>query len=352
MRVLQRALQRWRLQAGKRQKLVRSEDYPVHSKSQELVSIVVLNYNNKDVVRQCVGRVLELRWTALEVIVIDNASTDGAPEMLEREFGSKIRLIRRKQNSPTAGRNEGFWLASGRFILSLDNDIILVDRDVIERAVAVFEKNASAAALAFKIASAEDVSEPLSVHWWHPVPMVAGKNRFFWTDFFPEGAVFFRKEELQKAGGYDEVLFQYFEQVDLSYKFLRQGSKIMYCPSLRCFEIRFEGNIRRKKARVNYLSIRNRLWIAWKYYPIMKAIPYVGGRMIAGFIRCFRDRSMTSYMRAIKDGLFAPQAIRAQRDVLGRSVWRQIEELHHGLYCDQDAGTKNSAFVAGESATV
>ncbi len=307
----------------------------MHPDRDELVSVVVLNYNNKDVLRKCVSRVLEIDWRALEVIVVDNASSDGAPEMIEAEFGDRVHLIRRTQNSPTAGRNQGFASARGRYILSLDNDIMIVDRNVVEQALSIFQQFPSAAALAFKIGGVENPDEPLSIHWWHPVPVEEGKNRYFWTDFFPEGAVFFQREALRKTGGYDEVLFQYFEQVDLAFKFIRDGYSMMYCPALKCFEFAFQGNVKRKRARVNYLSLRNRIWMAWKHYTVRRAIPYVVGRLVAGLFRCFRDRSWDSYLRAVKDGIFAPQSIRSQRYTLDPAVWQEIQRIHQGLYCDE-----------------
>ena len=78
-----------------------------------LVSVVVLNYNKKELLEQCLASVLRLECGDLEVIVVDNSSTDGSGEMVEERFGSQVQLIRRKVNSPTAGRNQGFRAARG-----------------------------------------------------------------------------------------------------------------------------------------------------------------------------------------------------------------------------------------------
>ena len=52
-----------------------------------LVSVVVLNYNNKELLEQSLASVLDQSWPKLEVIVVDNCSTDGSPEMVEQRFG-------------------------------------------------------------------------------------------------------------------------------------------------------------------------------------------------------------------------------------------------------------------------
>ncbi len=300
----------------------------------ESVSVVILNYNNMDLLRQCVDRVLEIDWRELEVIVVDNASSDGAPEMIETEFKNRVQLIRRTQNSPTGGRNQGFAAARGQYILSLDNDIIVSDENVVSEALSIFEQFPTVAVLAFKIGTPETPAQPLSAHWWHPVPLEEGKDRFFWTDFFPEGAVFFRADALSTVGGYDEVLFQYCEQQDLAFRFISDGFDMLYCPTLTCGELPFQGNVNRKRARVNYLSLRNKIWMAWKHYPIRRAIPHVTSRIAVSAFRCLYQRWLFSYIRAVKDGLFAPASIRCQRHVLEETVWQKIDRIHTGQYCD------------------
>ena len=302
------------------------------SKRNESVSVVILNYNNKDFLRQSVARVLDIDWSELEVIVVDNASSDGAPEMVEAEFGNRVKLIRRTQNSPTAGRNEGFAAARGRYILSLDNDIIVTDANVVAQALSIFDRFPSAAVLAFKIGTVENPIEPLPTHWWHPVPLEEGKNRAFWTDFFPEGAVFFRTEALRQAGGYDEVLFQYCEQIDLAFKFTSRGYDILYCPTLMCGELPSQESLSRRRDRVNYLSLRNKIWMAWKHYPLGRAIPHVTGRLIVSAFRSLRYGWFKSYLRAVRDGLAAPRSIRSQRRVLEDAVWQKIRHIHTGQY--------------------
>ncbi len=315
----------------------------------ELVSVVILNYNNKDILRKSVARVLEIDWPELEVIIVDNASSDGAPEMVEAEFGNRVHLIRRTQNSPTGGRNQGFAAARGRYILSLDNDIIVTDTNVIAKALSIFDRFPTAAVLAFKIGTVENPVEPLPSHWWHPVRLEEGKDRLFWTDFFPEGAAFFRAEAIRKVGGYDEVLFQYCEDQDLAFRFTRDGYDLLYCPTLTCGELPFQGNVSRKSARINYLTLRNKIWIAWKHYPLRRAVPYLAGRIMVSAFRCMRHGWLMPYIRAVRDGLFAPASVRSQRRVLGKAVWEKIQRIHRKQYCDVDPRSTGSAIAPTHS---
>lgn len=299
-----------------------------------LVSVVILNYNNKDFLRKCIASALELDWPELEVIVVDNASSDGSADMAEAEFGEKVRLIRREKNSPTAGRNEGFNAARGAYILSLDNDIVLPDKGVVRKAVSIFERLPKVALLALKIGASENPDELLPEHWWYPVPIEAGRDRFFFTDFFSEGAAFFRTEALRTTGGYDEEFFQYFEGDDLALRLIRDGYDLLFSPSLACGELRIRGFLHQKRTRIHYLGLRNKIWVVWKHYPAWKGTWYLLGRVGVAAVRSCRYGWIDLFLKALKEGVFAPPAIRSQRRPLSENTWRRIEEIHRGHFAE------------------
>jgi len=299
-----------------------------------LVSVVIINYNSKDFLHACITSALELDWPDLEVIVVDNASSDGSPDMVEAEFAGRVRLIRREQKSPTAGRNHGFSAARGAYILSLDNDIVLSDRTVVRKAVALLERLPKAALLAFKIGTIEDPTEPLPEHWWHPLPLEQGKNRCFFTDFFSEGAVFFRTEPLRAVGGYDEEFFQYFEGNDLALKLIRDGFDLVFSGDLACGELRVRGFLHQQRTRVHYLGLRNKIWVVWKHYPIFKGGWYLLGRIGIAAYRSWQYHWMDLFLKAVKEGVFAPSEIRSQRRLLSRDAWRRIDEIHRGRFAE------------------
>lgn len=306
-----------------------------------MVSVVILSYNNKEFLRKSITSALELDWPKLEVIVVDNASSDGTPEIVEEEFGKRVLLIRRSQNSPTAARNEGFNAARGDFILSIDNDIVLINKTVVRKAVSLFHQLPKVGVLAFKIGTTEDPDRPLREHWWHPVRFEDGENRFFYTDFFSEGAVFFRKRSLDAAGGYDESFFQYYEGNDLAHKMMRKGYDILYCPCLSCGELRVRGFLHQERRAANYLSIRNSIWIVWKYQPICwRAFFYVIGRIVGTGIDSMRFGWSDLFFKGARDGILAPKAVRIQRHPLSKADRRRIREIHRGIFCDKLVGSE------------
>jgi GT2 family glycosyltransferase len=297
-----------------------------------LVSVVIINYNKKDVLRQCIVSALGLDWPNTELLVVDNASTDGSVEMVRAEFASAVRLITRTVNCPTAARNEGFLCAGGEFILSIDNDILLQDKSVVRKGLALFQHFPNVGILAFKIGTTERPDEPLPEHWWYHVPLEAGKNRFFYTDLYSEGAVLIRSQALEVTGGYDEDFFQYWEDVDLALRMIREGFDVLFCPNLTCSELEVRGFLHKTRTRINFLALRNRIWTVWKHYPVGRGVRFAVPRIAAGCVRSIRFGWFGYFVRAVWEGVFAPRVIRHQRHPLSNGVWGKIDRVHRGEF--------------------
>ena len=87
------------------------------------VSVIIVNWNTCDLLRQCLQSVYaETPFIGCEVIVVDNGSTDGSIEMVQREFGQVNLLTNRDNRGFAAANNQGMAIAKGRHILLLNSD--------------------------------------------------------------------------------------------------------------------------------------------------------------------------------------------------------------------------------------
>ena len=90
------------------------------------VSIIIVNWNTKDLLRACLASVFgQTQGIGYEVIVVDNDSSDGSAEMIRAEF-PLVRLIVNEENRGfAAANNQGIAIASGRYVLLLNSDTVV-----------------------------------------------------------------------------------------------------------------------------------------------------------------------------------------------------------------------------------
>jgi glycosyltransferase involved in cell wall biosynthesis len=103
-----------------------------------LVSIIVPTYNRAALLRETITSVLAQTYPAIELIVVDDGSTDATPELLA-SYGDRIRVIRKQNGGGTAARNTGLAAARGAYVSFLDHDDLLLP-EKIARQVALLER--------------------------------------------------------------------------------------------------------------------------------------------------------------------------------------------------------------------
>src|SRR6516165_7897845 len=95
------------------------------------VSVIIVNWNTCDLLRQCLLSVFTPTPSIdFEVIVVDNGSTDGSVEMVRREFGQVKILANEENRGFAAANNQAIAIANGRYILLLNSDTIILDRAI------------------------------------------------------------------------------------------------------------------------------------------------------------------------------------------------------------------------------
>ena len=90
-----------------------------------LVSVVIPAYNGRELIARTIESILAQTWPAVEVIVVDDGSTDGTSEVVAR-FGDRIRFFQQKNSGCAAARNLGLLHAKGEFVAVLDQDDLWV----------------------------------------------------------------------------------------------------------------------------------------------------------------------------------------------------------------------------------
>ena len=221
------------------------------------MTVSIVNWNTRDELRDCLGSVVAQDGLAgLEVIVVDNASTDGSIDMLREDFAGRVALIANSTNRGFgAAHNQAIELSSGRYVLILNPDSRILHGDVLKRMVAYMDANPDTGVLGPRILN-PDGSLQFSARRFPPMfagifrHTILGKlfpnNRFVRgylmtdnphdrtmdVDWLSGSALMVRRETLDQIGVFDERFFMYCEDVDLCKRAKGANWRVVYYPEV------------------------------------------------------------------------------------------------------------------------
>ncbi len=250
---------------------------------QPAISVIVLNYNGKHLIGECLEALFLQSFRDFEIIVVDNGSSDGSTGFLEDTFGDRIRLIKNSQNLGFAeGNNIGFTHASGEFVALLNNDAVADSEWLSQLHSATMSSPESCGMWASKILFYENRLMIDTIgHLMYPdgLNRGQGKNEIDHGQydmqrevFFPSGcAALYRKTMLDVIGGFDPDFFAYGDDTDIGLKARLAGWTCVLVPNAVVYHhsSATAGKYSPMKA---YLVERNRLWILIKYFPFTQIL--------------------------------------------------------------------------------
>ncbi|MBU1087432.1 MAG: glycosyltransferase [Candidatus Omnitrophica bacterium] len=246
-----------------------------------MVSVIILNWNSKETIIDCIQSVIDQTYKNIEIIIIDNNSRDGSWPLIESTFKKKCKLIKNDKNVGFAcGQNIGIDNSSGDYILSLNSDAVL-DQDYIKEIVNVLEDDQTLGWATGKLLRMlngkqtkiiDSTGHFLTSNWYvHN----RGAEEIDNGQFNVLEAVFgacaaaaiYKKEALDAVKFqneyFDEDFFSYFEDADLDWRLQLCGWKCVYVPNAVAYHARGMTNAKKNPAiQVHYL--KNRYLMALK----------------------------------------------------------------------------------------
>jgi GT2 family glycosyltransferase len=255
-----------------------------------LVSVVIVNYNGKKFLSECIESLYAQSYPDFEILVVDNASVDGSIEFLTSGFPA-VRIIRNPANLGFAGgMNAGILDARGPFILALNNDTRM-DRDCIKRLVDVMVHDHSIGMCAAKLLfydqriNSTGICISRSGAAWDRGMFEADTGQFDTSEevFGPSAAAaLYRREMFDDIGLFDKDFFLYMEDVDIAFRGQLAGWKCIYIPEAVVYH--YHGGTAGFQSDLTvYYGNRNILWIPFKNYPLsllLSSLPWIIGRTI------------------------------------------------------------------------
>jgi GT2 family glycosyltransferase len=217
------------------------------------VSIVLVNWNTRDILCNCLRSVYEqTEHATFEVIVVDNASSDGSHEMVRRQW-PQVRLICNNENRGfAAANNQGIELADGRYVLLLNSDTIVLD-GAIQKTFVFAEQHPEAAVVSCRVLNGDGTLQHscfkfpslfnllLSVLYLNklfPRSKLFGREEMTWwdkndvrqVDVVAGCYMLVRREAIEQVGRLDTDYFMYGEETDWCWRFRRAGWNNLFFP--------------------------------------------------------------------------------------------------------------------------
>jgi GT2 family glycosyltransferase len=255
-----------------------------------MISIVVLNYNGQRYLDACLASLAEQTYQDFELIVVDNASTDGSVEHLRDHF-PQVRLVKNEANLGFAGgTNSGIRAAKGEFILTFNNDA-QADRHFLEHIIEpMVDANVGscAAKMLFpdgRINSAGICFSRSGAAWDRGMFEQDLGQYDLQEEVFGAcaGAALYRKSMLEEIGLFDEDFFLYMEDVDLAFRARLAGWKCIYVPRAKVYHLH-GGTAGFGSDLAVYYGNRNVIWYAVKNFPawlLISSLPFILARNLA-----------------------------------------------------------------------
>jgi GT2 family glycosyltransferase len=224
------------------------------------VSIVIVNWNTRDLLRGCLRSIFEQTPKgSFEILVVDNASREGSAEMVRVEF-SAVKLIANVQNRGfAAANNQAIRAASGRYILLLNPDTIILDA-AISRCVDYADVHGDVGVVGCQVLEDECRIQRTGFSFpnpWNIFLTLSGLSRVFarsqvfgrpelgwWQrdseqdlDVISGMFMLVRREAIEQVGLMDESYFVYSEEADWCYRFSRAGWRRVFTPCARIIHL-------------------------------------------------------------------------------------------------------------------
>ncbi len=216
------------------------------------LTVVVASYNARDVLRACLASLRTAGPSlAIEVVVVDNNSRDGSPEMVAAEF-SEVTLLRNEHNEGFGrANNRALKIARGRYVLCLNSDTVIPEGS-LEPMIEFLDENPDVGIVGCRLERPDGELDPACKRSF-PTP-VSALARFLHLDrIFPNSRVLgsyrrtfedpagryevdsvvgafmlVRREVIQEVGGFDEDFFMFGEDLDWCWRVKRHRYKVFY----------------------------------------------------------------------------------------------------------------------------
>lgn len=242
------------------------------------VTIVLVNYNTKDLTRNCLKSVYEkTKDVEFEIFIVDNNSQDDSIDMIEQEF-PQVKLIKNSDNKGFgAANNIAIKKSHAKYIFCLNTDTLLIN-NAVKILYDYMEENTNVGACGGQMYD-KQMQPNYSIGNFPTIQRIflqyTGLNKIFkkyWqekitpckivnytkptdVDYIIGADLMLRKSVLDKVGLFDENIFLYGEESDLCYRIVKSGKRVVFVPSSEIIHLQGMSSHSINTSKIQYISL-------------------------------------------------------------------------------------------------
>lgn len=251
----------------------------------ELISIIIVNWNGKKWLKDCLSSLENQTYKEFETIFVDNASKDDSVSFVQKEF-PKVKIIQNKTNRGFAGgNNDGLALARGKYVLLLNNDTSC-PKNYLDNFIKVFKEIPNAGCVQSKILlmDQKDKLDLVGSYWTDTTFLYYfgfgkkddGKYEKEIPVFSCKGAsMMIRREVIDKVGLFDDDFWNYYEETDFCHRVWLAGYECWYYPKAYVYHAMGGTSINIKNSLLQYHNFKNKLLSFLKNFEVKSLITII-----------------------------------------------------------------------------
>lgn len=235
---------------------------------ENLVSVIIANWNGRKWLEECLNSLFAQDFRSIEIILVDNGSTDDSVRFVSKNYPT-VTIIKNKENLGYAEANNiGFTVAKGKYILFLNNDVV-VDRHFLPLLVDYLDKHPDVGAIQPKILVLDYPNKIQLVGSYLTLNGMLyhfgyGKDETKFNEileiFSAVGACFLvRRELIEKIGLFDKDFFAYFEETDFCWRMWLAGYKVIFYPYSKIYHKGAAAAVKLKTSFIIYHVFKNKI---------------------------------------------------------------------------------------------
>lgn len=281
------------------------------------VSVIVPNYNGEQFLPICLNSLRKQTLKNIEIIVVDNGSTDDSLKILSENFTDVILVSLGENKGISHALNVGIRRAEAPYVILLSADTEVKD-NFAEELLKAIKRNKKAFSCGAKMCSFfnRDLIDNAGYYYnamGQNFPRGKGKPEEHFSknkDMFAVSgeAAIYRKDIFERIGYFDEAHFSYIEDIDICYRARIFGYKNRFIPSAVAYHVgNGAGTEIDNHSKIRLLS-RNGIYIIYKNMPLFQILlnlPFLVIGFISKLIHYSRRRLGLDYLKGVKDGILS-----------------------------------------------